>query len=109
MYHWSGNSTNIMESINLATSAVTNIPQSGASHREIFGAIWDAANGRFLLTDINTQLLSATPGGVFTSFGTITGAGSQVRGLAFVAGTLYGVAQSNALLSIPSIPRLRQL
>ena len=64
MYHWSGLSSQIMESINLTTNEVANIPMSGASHGEILSATWDAANARFLVAN-SSQLFTATTTGVF--------------------------------------------
>jgi hypothetical protein len=89
MYHWSGLSFPVMETINLTTNAVTNVPLSGASASEVFGATWDAANGRFAITNINDQFLGATPAGVVSLLGPPTSYSFQPRGLAFVGATLY--------------------
>ena len=110
LYHWSGVGTGdaVMESTPVAAVSVTNIPRTGTQNQtEIFGAIWDAANNRFLLTDINTHLISATTAGVFTDLGIITGAANDVRGPVFVGGTLYAAeaAPSPLLYSInPAVP-----
>jgi hypothetical protein len=80
MYHWSGNGTNIFETINLTTLAITNIPQSGATHGEVFGAIWNPATSSFYISDINSRLYSQTPAGVVTAIG--SPAAQDYRGLA---------------------------
>lgn len=83
MYHWSGNTTNIFESINLTTLAVTPIAQSGASHGEVFGAVWNPQAGNFFITDISSQLFTQTTAGFVTLLG--TGGAADYRGLALVA------------------------
>lgn len=82
MYHWSGNSTNFFESINLTTLVVTPIAQSGATHREIFGAVWNPQAGNFFITDISSLLLTQTTGGLVTLLGSAGAA--DYRGLALI-------------------------
>lgn len=79
MYHWSGNATNVFESINLTTLAVTNIPQSGAAHREVFGAVWNGSS--FFISDIDSNLLTQTTAGASTLIGT---AAADFRGMALI-------------------------
>jgi len=89
MYHWSGNGTNIFESINLNTLAITPIAQSGVGHGEVFGAVWNSTAGSFYVTDISSRLLSQTIGGTVTLLG--TQGVEDYRGLALVnAATLTG-------------------
>ncbi len=83
MYHWSGNSTPLFESINLTTFAVTPIAQSGAAHGEVFGAVWNAQAGNFFITDIGSQLFTQTTGGAVTLLG--SAAATDYRGLALIA------------------------
>ena len=114
MYHWSGNSTNIFESINLSTLAITNIPQSGASHGEVFGAIWNSAAGNFYISDINSTLFRQTTAGAVTSIGTAT---EDYRGLALTGATStpigtptlteWGMFALTAILVLFGIRRIR--
>jgi len=83
MYHWSGNGTNIFESINLTTLVITPIAQSGATHGEIFGAVWNPGTNSFYLGDIANRLLSQTTGGVAAILG--TAGADNYRGFAIVA------------------------
>ena len=100
LYHWSGGGTQVMESTPLAAVSVTNIPQSGAAHGEIFGAIWDAANARFLVSDVTTKLFTVTTAGFYTELGSLAGTPTpnDIRGMVFVGGTLYGAEVFNPTL-----------
>lgn len=82
MYHWSGSGNGIFESINLSTLAVTSISQSGTSHGEIFGAVWNPGASNFYITDISSHLLTETTAGAVTLLGT-QGA-DDYRGLALI-------------------------
>jgi len=62
LYHWSGNSSANMGRIDLNTLTETLIPQSGAAHGEIFGAVYKGA-GEFYATDINSRALTITTAG----------------------------------------------
>ena len=93
MYHWSGlgdivTPTQIMETINLNTQAVTNIVEdfTGYDPREVFGSTYDPGLDRFLFTDINDNLGAVTPGGTYSLIG---GLETDMRGLAFNGGNLY--------------------
>lgn len=92
MYHWSGNGlpNQILETINLTTQAVTNIPVDFAAYagKEVLGSTYDAANNVFLVTDLNDRFSSVTPGGVFTTISQ-TPCSFGCRGLAFNGGILY--------------------
>ncbi len=88
MYHWSGFSTQVMESINLTTNVVTNIPMTGA-HGEILAGTWDAVNSRFIVTDGSNRMFGVTTSGAFTLLN--ASVGPYFKGLAFVGTTLYGV------------------
>jgi hypothetical protein len=86
IYHWSGNGTNVMESIDpLNAFAIANIPFAGPSG-EIFGATFDAFTKDFLVTNINSDLLHATTAGVVT----LVGGNSidDMRGPTFTTGAL---------------------
>lgn len=67
IYHFSGN---VLEKIDPFNFAITDIPRSGASYSEVFGAAFDAASGNFLITDTSRKLLAVTPGGVATLLST---------------------------------------
>ena len=89
MYHWSGfNPAPIMETINLTTKAVTNIPTNFGLYQpdEVFGSTYDPGLDRFLFTDINQNLGAVTPGGTFSLIGSLE---ESMRGLAFNGGNLY--------------------
>lgn len=98
MYHWSGSnsifSTNlpleqIMETINLTDNTITNIPQDFTSYDpvEVFGSTYDATTGNFLVTDINGNLSSVTPDGVWSTIGAV--GNGFFRGIAFNDGDLF--------------------
>lgn len=84
MYHWSGNGTPILETINLSTFAITPITESGAPHSEVFGAIWNPTTSSFYVSDISSRLLTQTSAGFVTVIGT---AAEDFRGLALVGAT----------------------
>jgi len=63
IYHWSGNATANMEKINTTTFAATPVVQSGFTHGEIFGAVYQGS-GNFLATDITNRALIITSAGV---------------------------------------------
>jgi hypothetical protein len=107
VFHWSGatNADYVMEAVDPATLAVTNIPQTGYNHFEIGGAVWDAVNNRFLLSaktlSGGSELLTATPTGVITQIAAFSGADSYLRPLALIGTTLYGADRdSNSLYKI---------
>lgn len=82
IYHWSGLSTQVMESIDTATGAVNNIAISGFDYSEAFGAKY-IGNGEFYLTNINSEILVMNTSGVAsTPFFTTT---NIFRGMEFEA------------------------
>jgi hypothetical protein len=96
MYHWSGFFSalfQIMETVDLSTQAVTNIPLDVSSYnpREVFGSTHDPSSGNFLFTDHLKNLGSVTPGGVFSLIGALP---ASIRGVAFKDGKLYGAEKS---------------
>ncbi len=92
MYHWSGSSDRIMETINLDNQTVTNVPTDFSGYRpgEVFGSTYDPSSGNFLFTDIRNNLGSVTPGGVFSFIGLLP---DSLKGLAFNGGKLYGATK----------------
>jgi hypothetical protein len=73
IYHWSGNGTVVMESIDPANAfAVTNIPISGDTTGEIFGAVYNPFTQDMLVTDISSRLDHVTAAGAFTRIGANT-------------------------------------
>lgn len=82
-YHWSGNGTIVFERVlAVAPYTVTNIPITGSSSGEVYGAVWDPTRGQFLVHNINSSM----------DFWTVSGVRSiaqpptiqDVRGLALV-------------------------
>ncbi|MCB0727558.1 MAG: T9SS type A sorting domain-containing protein [Ignavibacteriae bacterium] len=82
IYHWSGNVTANMEKINASTFVATPVTQSGASHAEIWGAVYIGGN-TFIATDINLNAYTITPAG-FVSVQQTNIASDAVRGLGYV-------------------------
>jgi hypothetical protein len=91
LFHWSGNSTMVMETIQLGTS-VTNVPITGPTGGETFGATWwnwhKDANGNadalLLISNIMSGLATVKvdmSGATYTAFG--TGLRDDGRGLTF--------------------------
>lgn len=82
-YHWSGNSVIFFERVlAVAPYTVTNVPITGASNDEVFGAVWDPARGQFLVHKITSSMDFWTPSGVRSNAQAPTIA--NVRGLALV-------------------------
>jgi len=86
-----------METIDLGTQAVTNVPTDIAFYNplEVFGSTYDPGSGDFILTDTNGALASVTAGGVYSLIGPLP---ASIRGLAFNGGTLYGGKKSGSTL-----------
>jgi hypothetical protein len=85
MYHASGNSIAIFESINLSTQVIT--PISGSlGTGEIFGLVFDPMTGDFIGSDIASNLIRITTAGAVTVIGNI---GTDVRGLALANCRLF--------------------
>lgn len=101
----------VMESINLTTNVVTNIPMTGAAHSEILSATWDAVNGRFIVGDLN-GMFTVTTGGVFTFLSASTTI--SFKGLAFnrvlMVRTCYliQIAHTNAPRAACRLQSMRQ-
>ncbi|MEO6695733.1 MAG: T9SS type A sorting domain-containing protein [Ignavibacteria bacterium] len=83
MYHWAGfpDSSARMSTINLTTFVETEIIQSGASHSEISGAVYQGA-GRFIATDLSNSAFTITSAGVVALQATLLP--FQVKGLGYV-------------------------
>ncbi|HMS35142.1 MAG TPA: T9SS type A sorting domain-containing protein [Ignavibacteria bacterium] len=81
IYHWSGNVTANMEKINTTTFVATPVPQTGVTHNEIFGAVYQGG-GNFIATDINAKAIKITSAGVVSLQATI--ALYPPRGLGYV-------------------------
>ena len=71
----------VLERIDTATNAVTNIPLSGFVYFEILSATL-LAGGNLLAADLNDAMIVITTGGVATQIGTF--GHSAVKGLAYV-------------------------
>jgi trimeric autotransporter adhesin len=95
-FHWSGNGTVVFERIEADPPyAVTGIAVTGTTGGESFGAAWDAANSRFLVHNISSQMRPWSTGGVVGA--PLGSAGVDVRGMAFVpAPTVSSIARSGA-------------
>ena len=82
IYHTSGIAGgSILEAIDVGAMTVTNIPLSDASlATEIFGIVYDPMQGLLLASNISSNFLSITTGGVVTDIG---GNSRDLRGMAF--------------------------
>jgi hypothetical protein len=70
IYHWSGNDAVVMESIDPANAfAIANIPISGDSTGEVFGAVYNPFTQDMLVTDIASRLDHVTSAGAFMRIG----------------------------------------
>lgn len=96
LYHWSGNTTVVYERLEAPPPfnvTITNIPISGTTSGETFGAVWDACQGLFITSNINSAFNTFTATGTVTpSYGAMP---DDTRGLA-----LYGGNTCNADLSV---------
>lgn len=64
-YHWSGNGLIVFERISaVAPYTVTNIPITGSTSGEVFGAVWDPDRSRFLVHNISSSMDFWTTTGV---------------------------------------------
>ena len=66
IYHASGLSTRIFESIDPVTLTITNIPLTGFNTSEVFGLVWDQLSNGFLVADIGIRFSHLTTGGVIS-------------------------------------------
>jgi len=101
MYHWSGFSshvTQVMETINLGSGVVSNVVQDFTSYDpvEVWGSTYDPSTGGFLVTDIEGKLSAVTPGGVWSTIGSV--GDGDYRGIAFNGGSLYVGDKSSSQL-----------
>jgi hypothetical protein len=90
MYHWSGRSpTEIMETIDLSSSALINIPENFINYDpfEVLGSTYDTENDQFLVTDVTGQLSSVSTTGDWDTIATLPLGGE--RAIAFNGGALY--------------------
>jgi hypothetical protein len=97
MFHWSGFLDLVMETIDLGTGFIRNVPTDFTAYRpqEIWGSTRDPSSGDFFFTDKNQNLGSVTPGGAFSLIGPLV---AEMRGLTFQDGLLYaGELDSNTL------------
>ena len=100
LYHVSGRtpgSSEIFESIDLNTLAVTNIPLSGDAYFEATALAYDPLSNELLLADLANNLYTITRGGVATMIG---GVGRHPKGLAY-SGSSGCVQQP--VVAIPSL------
>jgi IPT/TIG domain/Calcium-binding EGF domain len=66
-YHWSGNGSLVFEKVEaLPPYAVTNIPLTGTTSGEVFGAWWDAVNSNFVIFDISSRVHRVTAAGAYS-------------------------------------------
>ena len=66
-YHWSGNGTIVYEKVmSVAPYTATNIPISGTTSGETFGAMYVSPNN-FLISNISSSFNHCTPGGNWTA------------------------------------------
>jgi hypothetical protein len=64
-FHWSGNLTIVFERIQATPPfTVTNIPITGSTSGEVFGAVWDPVRGQFLVHNIISSMDFWTTTGV---------------------------------------------
>jgi len=64
-FHWSGNGTIVFERIQATPPfAVTNIPITGSTEGEVFGAVWDPLRNQFLVHNIEASMDFWTATGV---------------------------------------------
>lgn len=81
-YHWSGNGTIVYEKFDTAGVTVTNIPITGTTNGETFGAVY-GGNNNFITSNISSRFQRwSASGTVFAQFGNTTP--DDVRGLAIV-------------------------
>lgn len=69
IYHWSGNGTVIFEKFPATApyTPVTNIPITGTTGGETFGAWFDPAASDFIVFNISSSAVRASPTGTYTS------------------------------------------
>jgi PKD repeat protein len=79
-YHWSGNGTMVMEKFPSTApyTPVTNIPTSGISSGETFGAIY-LGNNNFIISNINSEFKHVSTGGSYGA--ALTNLPDDFRGL----------------------------
>ena len=86
LYHWSGNGTVVFERISATPPyIITNIPISGTTNGETFGASWDGCRNLFVISNIGSRFQTAEPTGLW---GAQVGPASpdDIRGHALIGG-----------------------
>jgi hypothetical protein len=64
-FHWSGNTTIVFERVQATPPfGVTNVPITGSTSGEVFGAVWDPARNQFLVHNIASSMDFWTTTGV---------------------------------------------
>ncbi|NOT56559.1 MAG: BACON domain-containing protein [Deltaproteobacteria bacterium] len=83
-YHWSGNGTVIFEKImSVSPYTATNIPITGTTSGEVFGAVWVPCLGAFLASNISSSFnIWQTDGTVEAAFGVTP---DDIRGVAILS------------------------
>ncbi|WP_312783748.1 IPTL-CTERM sorting domain-containing protein [Brevundimonas sp.] len=88
-YHWSGGTIVFERVLAVAPYTVTDIPITGPTNGEIFGAVWDPARGQFLVHNISSSMDFWTTSGVRSNAQAPTV--QDIRGLALVPSTAAAV------------------
>lgn len=81
-YHWSGGTIVFERVLAVAPYTVTNIPITGSTSGEVFGAVWDPARGQFLVHNISSSMDFWTTSGIRSNAQASTI--QDIRGLALV-------------------------
>jgi hypothetical protein len=97
LYHASGDTSPVFESIDLATKQVSGIARSGFEYFEALGLTWETGAGAFLLTNSTLELVRLMPSGFATKLADMD---HSAKGLAFVGATLYTVSPAAPLLRV---------
>lgn len=93
LYHFTYNA---MESLDFTTNTTTNIPVSGTSFNEPYGAVWFNSSNAFLIQRRSSQtFMTVTTGG----FRSVLASNSRKRGFACYNHNIYGVDQGGGSLS----------
>lgn len=121
LYHASGRTTQVFETINRSTLAITNIPLSGVAFKEMRGLVYDSAQGDFVMTgetlsNIETLFRVSTSGVVSSIGALLIPFGQNVRGLAFKpavppvpAATYWGLGAISVALTLGGAFYMRRL
>jgi hypothetical protein len=104
LYHWSGNGTVVFERVQAVPPyTVTNIPITGTTNGEIFGASWDACRNQFITSNIGSRFQIVDPNG---TFGAQVGPTSpdDIRGHALVGGNTCNADLATTVSVAPAAP-----